>query len=278
LGFGIWELGKKQDKYKTENTYMKKNIVIIAALLVLTAAVMAGPWDAGVNISPHTINMRGAGFTTDTTAYIRLPYGNVRNLSLRIGDTDDGLFCEGGTAFQIVFGGSKKGYLGQVGIGSSGSAMIVPSPTGVSASLRVKDSDSDTGLQPGPTASTDDTLALEAGGTRGVIVKQAAGQGWNNNLQVEIAGDLAISNSGNLTGNANTRGSDSFAGTAVVDTIYNLDFAVGDNFVVSWNYALTDSNCFLAGVCVEDYLIVNRAAIAAGEAKANAGYNWQRQK
>ncbi len=113
----------------------------------------------------------------------------------------------------------------------------------------------------------DDTLSLIAGGVEGIRVAEGSGA---NSIIVSVNGDFTISSNGALIGNSNIRGSDSFDGTAVADTILNDTFNSTDYFFVQLTGAVGDSIKTLFITAKEDTLIVNREA----DGDANQTYNW----
>lgn len=261
-------------------SFILAKIVIGSLMIVFTAeTVFSQPWDARVNITTSGFLQAGIdpAASDPEKSYLRVGVGNDNYPSIRFGnDENNGLLLYSGK-IRLKTGGYCRWEASSSYLGSANNSypVILYSTASTTVPTFVTEGNRDTGFSP---VAGKDSAAVVVGNICAILAEENTGYGWNNNVQVEIAGDMKI-NHGNIVGNANTRGNDSFAGTANVDSIYNLDFSAGDNFTAAWNYALSDSSCILSAVCVEDYLIVNRAPVeGAGKLKADAGYNWQRQR
>ncbi|MBC8277581.1 MAG: hypothetical protein H8E46_05070 [FCB group bacterium] len=238
-----------------------KNTIIILFLLPVIA--FSQPFDTGVRTDIEN------SWTADQTFVYVLADSMLIPLSGKIlfGDGDSYIYEMSDDQIGFATAGGWRWYTNASGIVMSGGGALRLAGSATSPSYAARNSDINTGVG----WAGADSLSLIAGGVEGVRIAEGAG---NNSSMVSLYGDVEIDSSGNFTGNANIRGSDSFDALAIADTILNADFAAADMFYLQFTGAPGDSINTLFADCREDTLIVRRVT----DGDANQAYNWLRIK
>lgn len=241
-----------------------KNVFII--LFSLPVIVFSQPFDTGVRTNVENSWQAEQTFTYILADSVLIPVsgrillGDADTYFYEISDDRIGVRLADDTVWEFSSTVLGRSVTGRPALLNEGSSAFNPNITPNAG-------DPDIGLG---TAGAD-LLSIIAGGVEAIRAAEGAG---NNNVRCSIYGDVMIDSSGSLSGNANIRGSDSFAGIVIADTILNDDFAAADMFYLQFTGAPGDSIKTLFADGREDTLIVNRAA----DGDADQSYNWWRIK
>lgn len=214
--------------------------------------------------------------TTDTTAHLLVPKGNVRNLPIRIGN--NGFFDDGNLVF--VYNGTPKITFGTSGITSgtnAGTQLLVATTATPSTTVPVftRAGDTNTGFSPSPGDGNADSCYVIAGGVAVANFYEATGQGWTGNVKAQFNGDVGIT--GHLNGSSSICGSDAFSGTATADTI-TIGASLGagltnDIIIPALTGAVGDSvKVLFVNILSDTTFSVNRQA----DGDAGQTWSWQR--
>ena len=248
---------------------MKKFLLLS---IILPALVFAQPFDTGVRTDKENDWTADQTFGNVTVGgRIVVPSGSSGAPSLALGDGNSGFYESGDNEVNLSLNAVSKyrWRLGEFsGINGAGYFWILNSAASATAPIYTFNGDLNTGIG----RASPDSLSLIAGGVEAARAAEGAG---NNSIIFTVNGDFVIGSSGNITGNTNIRGSDSFDALAIADTILNDDFAAGDNYQLTLTFlASMDSVQVLWAEGVEDTLIVHRLA----DGDADQTYNWWRIK